>query len=218
MLQLLSPVRVNAIDQGRLAIQLGGSLNVFREVQPFLWEEEHGKRRLQAIVENGKVKRWGLEPYVFAFVFEPVPFMASTPVLIALLLALVLTVMTALVWPVAALVRRRHGVARPGRSTTLVRVACCLVPVSLLVWLLAVEATDGADPAGLLFMAQGVSIIAFVGGLLAALWHARITFAGATADKGRKGGKTLAVLWLMAFAVLVAICAWHHLLSFNPDY
>jgi CubicO group peptidase (beta-lactamase class C family) len=217
VLQLLSPVKVQAAAHGRVAIELGGSRNLFREVQPFLWEEEHGKRRLQAIVEDGKVKRWGLEPYVFAFVFEPVPFMASSPVLAAFVGALAVAVLSALVWPVAARMRRRHGLPRPGRPVTLVRLASCLVPVSLLLWVLTVAGTDGGDPSGLLLLAQCVSIIAFAGGLLAALWHARSVFAGGR-DAVRTSTKALALLWVLAFVVLVAVGAWHHLLSFNSNY
>ncbi|NGZ86172.1 serine hydrolase domain-containing protein [Duganella aceris] len=218
-LQLLSPVRVKVAERGQVAIEIGGGRNVFREVKPFLWEEVHGKRRLQAIVEDGKVKRWGLEPYVFAFVFEPVPFMASTPVLLLTLGALGVAVLTALAWPVAARVRRKHGLARPARPLTLVRVAACLVPVSLLLWMLALEATDGSDPGWLLMLAQGVTIVAFVGGLLASAWHVRSVFAGAGADAGGgRAARALAALWLLSFVVLVAVGAWHHLLSFNPNY
>ncbi|QGZ41324.1 CubicO group peptidase (beta-lactamase class C family) [Pseudoduganella flava] len=219
VLQLLSPVKVEAVEHGRVAIEIGGSRNVFREVRPFLWEEEHGKRRLQAVVKDGKVQRWGLEPYVFAFVFEPVPFMASTPVLVALLAAFGVAVLTALAWPVAARIRRRHGLPRPGRPATLVRVASCLVPVAVALWVATVAATDGADPAGLLMVTQGVTIVAFVGGLLAALWHARTVFAGAKAGNSGGGtGRGMALLWVLAFAVLVGVGAWHHLLSFNPHY
>ena len=127
ILQLVSPVRVEVAGQGRVALELGGSRSEFREIRPFLWQEVNGKRRLQALVENGKVTRWGLEPYVFAFVFEPVPFMASGPVLVLLLGALGVALATALAWPVAAHVRRRHGLAPPVRTLAWVRVACCRV-------------------------------------------------------------------------------------------
>lgn len=217
ILQLLSPVRVEVAEHGRLAIELAGSRNVFREVKPFLWEEEHGKRRLQAIVENGKVTRWGLEPYVFAFVFEPAPFMAGRGVLVLFLAALAVAVVTALVWPVAARIRRSHGLPRPGRPLTLLRIASCLVPVSLVLWFLTVEATDGGDPGALLMLAQAVTILGFAGGLVAALWHMRTVFAGRVAHPG-KGARALAVLWVLCFAVLVAVGAWHHLLSLNPQY
>jgi hypothetical protein len=212
-LQLVSPLRVHAADQGRLAMEIGGGRNAFREVTPFLWEEEHGKRRVQAIVENGKIKRWGLEPYVFAFVFEPVPFMASTPVLVLLVGALCVALATVLVWPVTAWMRRRHGLARPALPLTLVRAASALVLVSVVVWVVTVAATEGGDPATLLALAQATSFLAFIGGLAAALWHARISFAG-----GNKGAMALSALWVLSFAVLVAI-GWHHnLLSFNPQY
>jgi hypothetical protein len=217
ILQLLSPVKVQAVEHGRVAIAIGGSRSVFREVKPFLWEEEHGKRRLQAIVENGKVKRWGLEPYVFAFVFEPVPFMASMPVLLTLLGALGVAALTALIWPVVAIMRRRHSLPRPGRPPTLVRIASWLVLVSLVLWILTVAGTEDRDPSGLLILAQGVSFFAFVGGLAAATWHARRVFAGTSASAGRLS-KSLALLWVLSFALMTVIGAYHNLLSFNPNY
>ena len=217
LLQLLSPLRVHAIEDGRVAITIGGTRSVFREVRPFLWQEEHGKRRLQAIVENGKVARWGLEPYVFAFVFEPVPFMAGTTVLVLLLAALGVAALTVLVWPVAALLRRRHGVAAPARPAMWVRVASCLVLLSVALWFATVAMTEETDPALMLTLAQATAWLAFVGGLLAALWHARglgRTGAGA----GGNGARALAGVWVLSFAVLVVVGFSHHLLSFNPNY
>ena len=218
LLQLLSPLRVEAIEQGRVAIQIGGSRGVFREVRPFLWQEEHGKRRLQAIVKDGKVVRWGLEPYAFAFVFEPVPFMAGTTALVLLLGALGVAAVTVLVWPVAASLRRRHAAAPPARSATWVRVASCLVFVSIGLWTITIAMTEELDPSLLLTLAQACTILAFVGGLLAALWHARAVFTGAGVANGTKAAKALAILWVASFAVLVAIGWYHHLLSFNPHY
>jgi hypothetical protein len=117
------------------------------------------------------------------------------------------------VWPVAAWMRRRHGLARPALPLTLVRAASALVLVSVVVWVVTVAATEGGDPATLLALAQATSFLAFIGGLAAALWHARISFAG-----GNKGAMALSALWVLSFAVLVAI-GWHHnLLSFNPQY
>lgn len=213
LLQLLSPLRVHAIDQGRVAIEIGGSRSVFREVQPFLWQEEHGKRRLQAIVDNGKVKRWGLEPYVFAFVFEPVPFMAGTTMLVLLLGALAVMLLTALLWPVTAVLRRKYGAPRPARATTWVRLASCLVVVSVALWTMTVAMTEDGDPSLMLLLSQLTSLVAFVGGLLASLWHARTV--GATGGKAAIG---LSALWLASFAVLIVIGFAHKLLSFNPNY
>jgi CubicO group peptidase (beta-lactamase class C family) len=214
LLQLLSPIRVEAIEHGKLAIKLAGERSVFREVQPFLWQEEHGKRRLQALLENGKVQRWGLEPYVFAFVFEPVPLMAGGSALLLLCLALASVLLTVLLWPVAAILRRKHGAPCPGLSTTWVRLASCITLLSLALWGVTIMRMEDLGDIGLLLtLAQLVTIVGFVGGLLAALWHARTVLAA-----GGAAARSLAVLWLLSFAVLVAIGLYHHLLSINPNY
>lgn len=214
VLQLLSPFKIHAEDHGRVSLALGGNRSVFREVRPFLWQEEHGKRRIQALVENGQVKRWGMEPYVFAFVFEPVPFMAGGLMLVLLLAALAVVLLTVLLWPVAAALRRKHGAALPSRAATWVRVASSITLASLVLWTLVfVTMEQGGAVAALLALAQGATWLGFVGGLAAAVWHARARFAGATLAP-----RTLSVLWVAAYAVLVLVGLYYHLLSFNPDY
>ncbi len=213
ILQLLSPLKVHAADQGRLQIDIGGSRSMFREVKPFLWQEEHGKRRLQALVENGKITRWGLEPYVFAFVFEPVPLMAGTGVLVLLLGALGVALATVLVWPGAAVMRRRHRLAAPPRTVTSVRLASAVALISAVLWAVTIIRTADQDPSTLLVFAQLTSFVGFVGGLAAALWHARKTVAGSG-----KASLALAALWVLAFAVLTTVGVYHNLLSFYPHY
>jgi hypothetical protein len=56
-------------------------------------------------------------------------------------------------------------------------------------------------------------MLAFVGVLLAALWHARTVAAA-----GGKAAIGLSALWVLSFAVLVAVGFAHNLLSFNPNY
>jgi len=214
VLQLISPLRIQAIENGRVALVLGGERSVFREIRPFLWQEEHGKRRLQAIVKDGKVVRVGIEPYVFAFVFEPVPFASSDTVLALLAGALLVALGTALLWPVAALLRRRHKVPAPAASTRWVRLASCAALLAVGLWTatVAVMSNDG-NVRLLLPLSQAMSFLAFVGGLLAALWHARTAWRG-----GARAGRALALLWVASFAVLVAVGLMHHLLSFNQYY
>jgi CubicO group peptidase (beta-lactamase class C family) len=215
LLPLLSPLKVEALDDGRVALELAGSRSVFREVKPYLWEEEHGKRRLQAIVENGRVVRWGLEPYVFAFVFEPVPALSGGLALLLAGIALVTLLLTALLWPVAAVLRRRHGVAAPGRPLLAVRIASVLVLLTVALWTLVFTRLEGdGDLSVVLPLAQVLTLVAFIGGLLASLWQARPAFQGG----GGKAAKALAVVWVLAFAVLIVIGAAHHLMSFNQNF
>ncbi|XHS78273.1 serine hydrolase domain-containing protein [Burkholderiaceae bacterium UC74_6] len=215
LLALLSPLRVQAMEDGRVSIDLAGSRSVFREVKPFFWQEEHGHRRLQAKVENGRVVHFGLEPYVFAFIFEPVPAMASTPALIALCGALVVVVLTVLLWPVAAVLRRRHGVeAKPARPVTLIRVAGVLALVAIAMWGVVVAGLDDLKDTGTsLPLAQLLTAVAFIGGLLAALWNAK-----AVLPKANTASRSLAIVWLLAFAVLVVLGFAHHMISMNQWY
>ena len=221
MLQLLSPLKIEAIDRGRIALELAGERGVFREIKPFLWQEEHGKRRLQALVENGKVVRWGLEPYVFAFVFEPVPFMAGSAVLILFCVALLTMLLTALIWPVAAVLRRRHRAPAPLATVRWVRIAACLAVLSVALWTVTfTQLEELADLSALLMLTQLVTIAAFVGGSLAAGWHLRAVLKQPAADAraAPPASRAMAGAWLLAFIVLLAVGVYHHLLSLNPWY
>lgn len=215
VLQLLSPLKVDALPDGRLSIELAGARSVYREVKPYFWEEEHGKRRLQAVVENGKVKHWGLEPFVFAFIFEPVPFMASPTVLALLGAALVTLALTVLLWPVAAVLRRRHQVATvPPREVTWVRGASLLALAGLGLWGWVVTLLEAlGDTTVLLPVAQAVLGIAAIGGLVVAVLHARQAF-----KRGDKASRALALAWVLAFAVLLVVGVHHHLIGFNQNY
>lgn len=215
VLQLLSPVKVQALEDGRLSIDLAGSRSNYREVKPYFWEEEHGKRRLQAIVENGKVKHWGLEPYVFAFIFEPVPFMACTPVLVLTGLSIVALLLTVLLWPVAAVLRRRYNVAvPPPKQVTWVRSASVGVMVALGLWGVVVSLLESlGDTTLLLPLAQLALAVSTIGGLVVAGLYARNVL-----KAGGKATKTLAIVWVLSFAVLLIVSLNHHLISFNQWY
>jgi len=204
---------VQSLDDGRVALDLAGSRSVFREVKPWLWEEEHGRRRLQAVAENGRVLRWGLEPYVFAFVFEPVPALSGRMALALFLAAVGMVLLTALLWPVAAVLRRRHGVAAPGRPVLALRLASVGVLVALGLWATVIARLDGDLALGaLLPTTQAVTIVSFLGGLGAALWWTRSAWRRGTASR------VLSLAWLLSFAVLVLIGASHHLMSFNQNF
>jgi hypothetical protein len=215
VLQLLSPVKVDALEDGRLSIELAGARSTYREVKPYLWEEEHGKRRLQAVVENGRVKHWGLEPFVFAFIFEPVPFMASATVGVLAGLAIAKLLLTALLWPVAAVLRRRHHVVvPPAKPVTWVRGASVLALVALGLWGWVVALLESLGDASLLLpLAQLTLAVASIGGLAAAGLHARQVL-----KAGDKWSQALAIVWVLSFAILLAVAASHHLIGFNQHY
>lgn len=95
---------------------VGGTPRKWVEIAPFVWREVGGRMRLAAKVENGRVVRFGIDSSSPFMLFEPVPWYSSSawlaPALLASLAALALT---ALLWPITALVRRYYG-ARPTHS------------------------------------------------------------------------------------------------------
>ena len=95
-----------------------------------------------------------------------------------------------------------------------VRVASVLVLLAVALWTLVFTRLEGdGDLSVVLPLAQGLTLLAFIGGLLAALWHARLALKG-----GGRSAKALAVVWVLAFIVLIVIGAAHHLMSFNQNF
>jgi CubicO group peptidase (beta-lactamase class C family) len=115
---------------------VGGAPRKWVEIAPFVWREVGGRMRLAAKVENGRVVRFGIDSSSPFMLFEPVPWYSSSawlaPALLASLTALALT---ALFWPITALVRRYYG-ARPARSVAewrAYRLTCALAGLAVAV-------------------------------------------------------------------------------------
>ncbi|GFE84208.1 FmtA-like protein [Steroidobacter agaridevorans] len=112
---VLSQFNVTANADGTLIIppltKLDGQPKVWREVAPFVWREVGGKERLAAKIEDGRVRFLGHDTSSGIQVFMPVPAGTSAgwivPVVVIAALSLLLTLIG---WPVAAWIRRRHGV------------------------------------------------------------------------------------------------------------
>ena len=118
------------IGQVRLAANADGTISVpilvgangdpmrWREVSPWLWQRVGGPERLAAVVKDGRVVHWSVDPYAPFAVFQPVPAAQSATWLMpALQLSLAWLLLTLIAWPAMALLRRRHG--RPAGWTSL---------------------------------------------------------------------------------------------------
>lgn len=83
----------------------------WREIAPFLWKDVDGKQLLSVVVKDGKVVRFANGDYAPIFVFDRVPAAKNASWLMpALLAAIAVLLLTAILWPVTALVRRKYGV------------------------------------------------------------------------------------------------------------
>lgn len=229
ILDLIGGVKVIANPDNTISVSLlrglNGELAKFREIAPFVWIEEGGKDRLVAQVVDGKVVRFGVDFAPF-MVFDRTPLASSStwlrPAVIASLAAILVTV---ILWPVGALVRRHYGKpfplkAREASAWRWVRIGAGLSALVVIAWGATVLAvlTDlnlgvPANDWWLLTLHILGSLAVFAGFALA-LWNAW------EAWKGRRGW--FSKLWSVVLVIATFILAWiaviFHLVGLSTNY
>lgn len=199
----------------------------WREVAPFVWQDVASDERLAAVVDaDGRIQHWSIGAYAAIMQFEPVPASRSaswlTPLLLVSLLSLALS---ALFWPIAAIVRRKYGQRlewpqRDLRVRRYARLAATLIVVAWIGWISLLmfvmgdlsRFTDGIDKWVLLLSALGVLTATL--GTAAIAWHAWLSW---TARKG-----WLSRLWSAWLVIAALVCVYaavvFGLLSFANQY
>jgi CubicO group peptidase (beta-lactamase class C family) len=219
---LINPNTVAANPDGTISAAPAGKLETFYEARPFLWQALNGHDRIEGAVENGRVVRWSSDSAAPIMVYVRPGGLAGTGLEGMLTLsALALLVLTAVLWPIVAIVRRRYG--RPfayagarALAYRLLRGCAALAMVALGLWIAVLEivsTTNGADVDVLLHLAQSASFVALVGGAAVAAWNLALAF--------RTGGwfsKVYAVLMLAAFGFMVWIGLGYHLIGVSGRY
>ncbi len=205
---------------------LNGAPRYYREVAPFVWRDVNSGWRLAAKVVDGHVQRFSIDEISPFTVYEPSRWWRSPGWLVpAVEFAFTALLLTALLWPVAAIVRRRNNlkldlVGRDERGRVLSRVAAVVVTVVSLAWVaLFISLSSrtamlgpGLDP--VLFLLHLVSILGYLGGAIVLIWAAAIAWTG----KRRWPGK----IWTSVLAVSAVVMLWlawvYHLTSFTSRY
>jgi CubicO group peptidase (beta-lactamase class C family) len=203
-----------------------GAPRYFREVAPFVWRDVDSGWRLAAKVVDGKVQRFSLDEISPFTVYEPSRWWRSPGWLLpAVGISFAALLLTTLLWPVAAIVRRRNHlklelVGRDERGRVVSRVAAVVVTLVSLAWL-GMFVTISSRTAMLgpsldpwLFLMHLVSILGYVGGAIALIWSAAIAWTGRRRWPGKIWTSVLAVS-----AVAMLWMAWvYHLTSFTSRY
>jgi CubicO group peptidase (beta-lactamase class C family) len=203
-----------------------GAPRYFREVAPFVWRDIDSGWRLAAKVVDGKVQRFSLDEISPFTVYEPSRWWRSPGWLLpAVGISFAALLLTTLLWPVAAIVRRRNHlklelVGRDERGRVVSRVAAVVVTLVSLAWL-GLFVTISSRTAMLepsldpwLFLMHLVSILGYVGGAIALIWSAAIAWTGRRRWPGKIWTSVLAVS-----AVAMLWMAWvYHLTSFTSRY
>ncbi|MDQ8756600.1 serine hydrolase domain-containing protein [Sphingosinicella sp. LHD-64] len=230
ILDLFGQVKTSVDAEGRPVVPflngLNGQPRTWVEVQPFVWRDLNSHERLAAQVENGRVVRFSVDTIAPFMVFDRTPWYLSSAWLVpALLVSLAILFLTALFWPVRALVRRRFGATlalekRDLTSYRLVRGAAWLILLVLIGWAVTLitmmgdfnNLSPGFDP--IIYVLQSLSFVAFLGGLAVMLWDAWLIW------RGNRGWK--AKVWSLALVFAAFIIVWigfaFNLLSLGANY
>jgi hypothetical protein len=183
----------------------------WREVEPFVWRKVHGTDLVVAEAKDGRIQRFSVGDYASIMMFERPPLSKSgTWLLPAAIAALVILLVTALAWPISALVRRYYRVpstlsvsdAKAQRRMRIVAVATVLVWagwMGLVYVMMSNISMLSPKMDGYLRALQVSGAIVFVGGTLVGLWSAWTTL------RGERGLLARAWTGLLVAALLVSL-------------
>jgi CubicO group peptidase (beta-lactamase class C family) len=212
---LLDQTKIGVDDKGQLLVAipgLNGKPRHWVETAPFLWRDIGSHERLAAKVADGKVVRYSIDELSAFMVFERAPWYRDSAWLLpALCASLAALLITAVSWPVIAIVRRRYGatlVLDPSslRAYRLSKFAAILICVAFGLWAmtLTMMLKDNNNLAskfdGVVRLAQILGFVAFIGGFGSMLWNLRAVWSGTR--------RWPAKLWSIVLTIAALIVLW----------
>jgi CubicO group peptidase (beta-lactamase class C family) len=204
---------------------LGGQPRKWIHVGPMTWRDADGHDLLTANVADGKAVRlsWGeLAPIID---FDRTPgYRSSAWILPLLYCSLAVLLITGLLWPTRALVRRKYKgeFGREGRELWAYRssrIAAWAILAVLLGWVLAIQALFGdlgneASMNAILILLQVLSIIVWVGGFALMLWYAYTAWKSGW----RWPGKAWSILLVIAAGMVLYVGLVFKLVALTTNY
>jgi CubicO group peptidase (beta-lactamase class C family) len=187
LVTLFDETKIEALGNGLISVSdlkaPGGALDRWHEISPFVWQRENGVERVAAVVKNGEVQMFGIDWAPFE-VFQPATGAYAPWNLVVLEASLGIMIITLILWPIFALVRRHYHqpfklVGRSGRLHRLLRLVALVDAILAVGWavllsLIEKDITVLNDPVNAwLRLLQLIGVLAFIGGVigLVNLWH-----------------------------------------------
>lgn len=208
------------------ATHVGAGRPRWQAIGPMLWKDKYSDEMLGAVVKDGKATRFSIDTVAPIIVWDRTPtYRSSAWILPLLYLSLAVLFITALFWPVRAVVRRRYDSKlalekRDLQSYRLSRGAALAILLVLVGWIAAVSimSSDVAnlsssfDP--ILYILQALSFLVFVGGFAAMLWYAYIAW-----KRGfRWTAKAWSLLLVIASGMVLYVAVVFHLIGWTVNY
>jgi len=183
LLTLLGEAKVVANADGTISIDplkgSNGELRKFEEVQPFAYRELHGQD--EVAFKKDAAGNWQFQVEIPVFIFQRVGVLENKYFnLTILIFALSVLVLTVLLWPVGAILRKHYAhslelTAAERRQRLLVRLVCILFLCLFVGWVSVLSATD--DITAINALPRWVIIFGLLGllsvpGTLIVVWNA----------------------------------------------
>jgi hypothetical protein len=225
----LGQVKVGVDDKGRVVLPftgVNGKPRQWTEVSPFLWLDLNDHERLAARVIDGKPVAFSIDLLSPFMIFQRVPWYQDAAWLLPLLIGSVTALLaTALVWPVAALVRRRFGAKlaldqaslaayRGSKFGALLLLGGLGAWTALLTWMIKDSNNLAAKSDLALHAVQLFGIAAFVGGAVLMLWNLRAVWKG----ERRWPAKVWSVVLALAALTVLWVAFTFHLIGLGSNY
>ena len=228
-LELFGQAKVGLNAKGELVLPflgLNGEPRHWIEYSPFVWRDRDTHERLAAQVVDGKAVRFSIDGISPFMVFDrPVWYRDAGWLRPLFCVSLAALALTAVFWPVTAIVRRRFGAtlalnAPALRAYRLSKIAAVLIVAAVAVWALTVglmlkdinRLTAQFD--WMVHLAQLLGIVAFIGGFVMMLLNLRAVWSG---ERHWPAKAWSVVLAASAFVILWVAFAFN-LIGFGVNY
>jgi CubicO group peptidase (beta-lactamase class C family) len=226
---LFGQSKVSVGAKGELVTEfkgLNGKPRHWTETAPFLWIDRDSHERLAAQVVDGKVVRFSIDEIAPFMVFDRVPWYTNAVWLLPLVcISLAALLLTALFWPINAIVRRRFGATLPLtpvelRAYRLSKVGAILSFAALFIWAVTLilmfkdfNNLSAKFDTNVRF-AQIFGVIGFFGGFALILLNLRTVWGG----QRRWPAKVWSVVLALSAFTLLWVAFAYHLFNFGLYY
>ena len=228
-LDLVGQTKVSVNDKGELLLPFLGLNGVplhWVEYAPFVWRDRDGHERLAAQVVDGKAVRWSVDGISPFMVFDRPSWYQNSSWLKPLFLVSVgALALTALFWPITAIVRRRFNAplalnAPAMRAYRQSKIAAVLIVAAVATWgtTLTMMLKDFNKLAAgfdiVVHLVQLLGIVAFIGGFVLLLLNLKAVWNG----QRRWPAKAWSVVLAFSGFIVLWVAFAFNLIGFGVNY